>query len=834
MIRDFLAGLDSNQNNIRYILLDFSRTPSYHTFMTSPSLLIVPPPRTTIPINRRFALSAEGDLRVIFMDGQPVMEFHASDQAARDVVIVQLCEHGGLTEVEVARALDVSRPTVSRAKQKYANGGVEALVPKLGPKGPSKIKDYKERLMIEMAREGRSKVEIATKLGVNESAVRKALRRLGLEELAVRQPKLVMQEPEQEATGGAAHEALELVRAAEVVEPVQSMEAQDVQIAACEAKEVQADVGVGAAEGTAAPGVETPSADDSFPVVTTFDIDPQNRSVDRALAHAGLLDDAAPVFGTQCNVRSAGLLLAIPILVMHGVFADAVRIFGNIGPAFYGIRNVVATLLLMFLARINRPEHLKEHSPRELGAVLGLDRAPEMKTLRRKIRRLSALGRSLEFMKQLARRHLGRKGSAKLWLFVDGHVSVYSGKRKLKKQHVTRLRISLPAVLDYWLNDERGDPVLAVSGAAKKGMTKLVPRLIEEMRQQGERRPITVIFDREGWSPSMFARLAAMPGVFFLSYRKAGPRKKLPKLPAGDFALYKGEIDGQAVEFELADKSIHLSYGPRGKRKRLRLRQISRRKENGDQTHIVTNDCESGALLLAYHMFGRWGQENFFKYMGDEADFDGLWTYAMQDGDGDQEVPNPERKKLAAKMNKVKDRLQDLTRQYGERALGNEESRRPTMRGFKIANGDLTQELCRATEELERMKQRHDSLPAMVPIREALKGEKLKQVHVETRRLIHCFRIAVFRAESALRELLRLHYQRWRQDGRTIIQSMLQSSGSLEVEPGVLRVILAPQSAPHRSRALALLCEELNALGTRFPGSDLLLNFSVRGYENVS
>jgi transposase len=811
-------------------MLDFCRAASYYMFMTNPSLPIVPAPRASIPISPRFALSAEGDLRVIFINGQPVMEFHASDQAARDLVIVQLCEHGGLTEVEVARAFDISRPTVSRAKQKYADGGVAALISKHGPKGPSKIKDYKEQLMIEMARQGRGKVEIATQLGVNESAVRKALRRLGFEELAVRQPKLLMQEPKQESAAGEAHEAPELVRALEVVAAVQAMQAQDVQVAACEPREVQADLVAASAEGTA----ETPPADDALPVVTSFDVDPQNRSVDRALAHAGLLDDAAPVFGTQCNVRSAGLLLAIPILVIHGVFGDAVRIFGNIGPAFYGIRNVVASLLLMFLARINRPEHLKEHSPRELGAVLGLDRAPEMKTLRRKVRQLSALGKSLEFMRQLARRHLGRRWSTKLWLFIDGHVSVYSGKRKLKKQHVTRLRISLPAVLDYWLNDERGDPVLAVSGEPKKGMKRLVPRLVEEMRQQGEKRPVTVIFDREGWSPSMFARLAAMLGVFFLSYRKAGKGKKLPKLPAGDFTLYKGEIDGQAVEFELADRSVYLDYGPRGKRKRLHLRQLGRRKENGEQTHIVTNDFESDALLLAHRMFGRWSQENFFKYMGDEADFNGLWTYAMEDGDGEQQVPNPERKKLAAKMNKVKERLQDLTCQYGERALGNEESRRRTMRGFKIANGDLTRELCRVTEELERMKQRHDSLPATVPVRATLKGEKLKQVQGETRRLIHCFRIAVFRAESALRELLTPHYHRWRQDGRTIIQSMLHSSGNLEVAPGVLRVILAPQSAPHRSRALALLCEELNALETRFPGSDLRLNFSVQGYENVS
>lgn len=808
---------------------------SYHLFMKNPLLPIVRHPFSTIPINARFALSAGGDVRVLFLYGQPIMEFHVSDQAARDLMIVQLCEHGGVTEVEVARAFDLSRPTVSRAKSKYAEGGVEGLIPKMGPKGPTKIKDSKEQWMIDMAREGRSKVEIGALLGVNESAVRKALRRLGLEELAVRQPKLLLQEAPEEASSTAAQQTYELVSAAAVIEPAETMPEPDAQDAACKAEEIQPGSGAIAVQAGPAPEVEVPTEDDSLPVATSCDSDPRNRSVDRALAHAGLLDDAAPMFGTERKVRSAGLLLAIPILVMHGVFADAVRIFGQIGPAFYGIRNVVATLLVMFLARINRPEHLKEHSPRQLGAVLGLDRAPEMKTLRRKVRRLAAFGKPLAFMAQLARRHVGRKWGTKLWLFVDGHVSVYSGKRKLKKHHVTRLRISLPAVLDYWVNDERGDPVLAVSGVPKKGMTRLLPRVVEEMRQQGEKRPITVIFDREGWSPAMFARLASMPGVCFLSYRKAGAGKKLKKLPAGDFVLYKGEIDGQTEELELADKSIHLDYGPRGKkRKRLGLRQISRRKENDDQTHIVTNDRESDTLLLGARMFGRWGQENFLKYMVDEADFDGLWTYVMQDADADEQVSNPKRKELAAKINKVKERIQELTCQYGERALGNEEGLRPTMRGFKIANGDLTWELCQAEQELARLQQRHDSLPAMVAVREALKGEKPEQVHVETRRLIHCFRIAAFRAESALRELLRPHYRRWRQDGRTIVQSMLHSSGDLVVEPGRLRVILAPQSAPHRSRALARLCEELNSLQMRFPGSDLLLNFSVAGHQNVS
>jgi len=804
--------------------------------MTTLALPLVPPPQTAIPINRRFALSTEGDLRIIFLDGQPVMEFHNSDTAGRDLVIVQLCEHGGLTERQVARALAVSRPTVSRSKRKYGEGGVGALLPgKRGPQGPTKIKEYKQRLMISLAQQGVSKTEIASRLGVNESAVRKALRRLGLEELAVRQAKLALEEA---GAGGGESEATAVVgQESPELPPTASVEEGNAAIA--EAGETQdggvdATVESGEPKGAEATGGETKAADVELPVAPSLDTDPEDRSLDRALARTGLLDDAAPLFGTRGNVRSAGLLLAVPILVTHGVFADAVKIFGSLGPAFYGIRNTVASLLLMFLARINRPEHLKEHSPQALGAVLGLDRAPEMKTVRRKIRRLSGVHKSLEFMRQLTARHLARKDGAKLWLCVDGHVSVYSGKRRLNKHYVTRLRLSLPSVLDYWVNDERGEPVMVVTGVPKKGVAQEVPRLIEELRQHGETRPVTVIFDREGWSPAMFAQLEAMEHVCFLTYRKARAHEELPRVPVGAFGCYQGAFDGQAVAYELADHGVYIDYGAGRKRKRLRLRQITRRRDTGDQTHIVTNDRASSALLLAHRMFGRWSQENFFKYMDQEMDFDGLLSYAMDAADGDRAVPNPARRKLAPRIKAVKARLQELTREYGGRALENQERRHPTMRGFKSANGVLGQTIRKVREELDRLQHRFDSLSAKVPVRETLNGGEPQQVRVETRRVISCFRIAVFRAESALRELLRPHYRQWRQDGRTIIQSMLQSSGDLEVHPGELRVILAPQSAPHRTRALAILCEELNALGTKFPGSELRLRFSVRDHGNVS
>jgi hypothetical protein len=429
-------------------------------------------------------------------------------------------------------------------------------------------------------------------------------------------------------------------------------------------------------------------------------------------------------------------------------------------------------------------------------------------------------------MERLTTRHLQRLKGEHIWLYVDGHVSVYSGKKKLKKHRVTRLRTSLPSVLEYWINDNRGDPLMVVTGDSK-GTMKSLGKIISKMREQGEHRHLTVSFDREGWSPKSFAELDAMPGVSFVTYRKARANKGLPKLPTADFTEYAQDVDGEKVRYKLADKGIYVDYGSGKKRRRLHLRQVTRLTDNGHQTHIVTNDRKSSAFAIAHGMFSRWTQENFFKYTRTEMDLDGLYTYFMEDGDGDRLVPNPKRRSIDANIADLRKKQDRLAAEYGQRALSNEEKQRKTMRGFKSANGELGKEIRELTKQIDAAQKKREALPAQVPVSETLKGGKMKQVRTETRRLLHCFRMLVYRAESALRELIRPHYKRWRHDGRTIVQSFLQSKGDLEVTDTQLHVTLASQSAPHRTRTLAALCEELNVINAKFPGSDLHMRFSV-------
>ena len=782
-----------------------------------------------IAVGERCFLRQTDGCVVVFVKGQVVFSYDADDVAARRLIMVQLVDSEVASKTAVAKAFGVARTTVHRLVAKYHAHGVPDLVPKKrGPKGPRVTGGRREKAILRRKESGESNYQIAGRLGLSEGSVRLVLKRLGYVEMKPKQTELQGTPP---VNGEGNEDSVQKRSSNETTPNAGNASA----MTAGEQSDAERSVSpaADADDDRFASALATPG-DTEFPVAYTVDPDPTERTMDRFLARQGLLEDAAPLFQTARDVKGLGVLLALPVLVSHGVFADAMGAFSGLGAAFYGLRNVVLTLLICFLRGINRPENLKRHVPSALGQILGLDRAPEMKTLRGKIRKLALQKCSLFFARAQMKRHLSRLTADLLWVYVDGHVSVYSGKRKLKKHHVTRLRISMPSVLDYWVNDANGDPLLVFSGRARKGMVSVLRETLKELRATGERRVITLVFDREGWSPALFAQLSETEGVRFVTYRKASRGMKLPRLAASAFEEHEMTSGGETVKYDLADTSIHIVYGSRQQRKRLALRQVTRRTAKGKQTHVVTSDRETTAVELAHRMFSRWGQENFLKYMVQNRDFDGLVTYMMEDEDTEQMVVNPKRTKLRKELQRQRLELEKLAAAYGAEALHNQESSRRTMRGFKIANGPLGQKIRQQQTLVEELEARLKQVPTKVPLAKALKGKSPKKVHEETRRLMHVFRMSAHRAESGLRELFRPIYPRWHHESREMVRTFLNSSGDLEVMDGELQVTLQAQAAPHRTQVLAHLCAQLNTLNAKFPGSDLVLRFGVHGAGSVT
>jgi len=249
--------------------------------------------------------------------------------------------------------------------------------------------------------------------------------------------------------------------------------------------------------------------------------------------------------------------------------------------------------------------------------------------------------------------------------------------------------------------------------------------------------------------------------------------------------------------------------------------------DNGHQTPILTSRRDLSAVLVAFRIFERWRQENFFKYLREEFALDALAQYAVAPDDPTREVPNPHWAAVDAQLRHAYARLDRLQAEYGLEAFTNLEEQRRTMRGFKIAQGKLGQQISDAWQRAQQLEARRNKVPRRVPV-QSLTSEPVVKLAPEIQHLTNLIKMVAYQAESDLLRMLAPHYRRVEDEGRTLIQSALASAADLEVTPSELRVTLAPLSSPHRTRAIAALCEELNRSNVRFPGSSLRLRYAVR------
>jgi transposase len=760
--------------------------------MSTQQAFALPPPASSnaVVINARCSLRMEAEQRVIVVAGLPVHHYRAEDAVAEAYAMVFLVESGFAQQTDVARAFGRSERTVRRYQERYAQGGMTALGREEGWRhGRRRISGQRLRSIEMLKSQGMSNRAIAHRLGVSEKAIRKLV-------------------GPSKPTASAPLALAAITTTAGTGVPSATSTGEDADRAR-QAAEDQA----GDRDPISVPEV----VDAGEPVAMSLDRDASDRTLDRQLAYLGLLDDAAALFREGSSVPSVGVLSALPCLVESGLFRISRKLYGEIGPAFYGQRTTLVTLLLMALLRIKRPEHLKEQDPAAFGRLLGLDRAPEVKTLRRRLTRLAAHHCAEQLGAELARVRVDQRGHLMGFLYVDGHVRAYHGQRAISSHaYVARRHLAMPASTDYWINDRSGDPLLVITGDVDAALTKALPRLLGEVRDVVGKRQVTIVFDRGGWSPKLFATMIK-DGFDVLTYRKGQCRR----INERRFIRRCAVLDGRSVDYLLHDQPVCFLKG------KLRLRQVTRLCDSGHQTNVITSRWDLRDIEVAYRMFERWRQENFFKYMREEFLLDALVDYQIEPEDPTRTIPNPERRALDKEIRTARADLTRLEREYGVAAANNAEQRRPTMRGFKIAHGRLGKQLRKARALLARLLDQRREIPKRAEVRE-LNQRALVKLATERKHLTDIIKMVAYQVESDLLALLRPHYARVDQEGRTLLHELFTTAGDIRVADSELHITLAPLSSPHRTHAAQALCEILDQTATIFPGSRLRMRYAVR------
>src|SRR5580693_4123941 len=657
---------------------------------------------------------------LVSVHGLATFAWDAGDEAGRRLAAVQLVRLRAASQGQVAEAFGVDPATVWRWDQALAAGGVAGLVPaRRGPKGASKLTPELAAWIGELDAAGATLGEIAAATGVSTFSVRNALGRVP----SARQ---------------------------------------------------------GTADGTAAGSAGLVAGDDeqrrgaAVPVLP----DPVPRDGERVLARWGLLGEGAePVFTAGARYPLAGLLLALPALEGTGLLDAAREVYGRLRDGFCGLTATLLTLVFLALAGEPRAEGATRVPPAALGRVLGLDRAPEVKTIRRKLGELAAAGQAADLIMALGRRHAAARPDALGFLCADGHARVYYGTRTVQKTHIARLKFPAPATGETWITGQGGEPVFMVVAEPSDSLAGELRRLLPQLRQVvGEGRRVTVCFDRGGWSPALFADITAA-GFDLLTWRK-GPA---PDLPADTFTTITCADDrGREHEYDLADTTITLalSDGPR-KGQTVSLRQVTRRvpaRGGGTrQIHALTSRTDLAAGEVCWRLTSRWREENYFRYARTHFALDALDSHAATPDDPDRKVPNPAKKAAAGQVRhaEVLAAAAQAQRDASLAALRNPPPGQPVTITNQMINA-LDAPVEAAHRELKTAEDAAAAVPARIPL--GTLAPDMMRLEAEVKQITHAIRMTAYNAETALARAQEGHYARAADEAYALIREALTTS----------------------------------------------------------
>lgn len=387
------------------------------------------------------------------------------------------------------------------------------------------------------------------------------------------------------------------------------------------------------------------------------------RFVERTLCPLGKGTHATPEFEENKSLCGAGILFMLPSLLAQGLL-KAKEVFRLPASHYYSLESVVLTLAFMALARIKNPEQLKQCKPGEIGRLIGLDRIPEVRCLREKINIISQQQRSVHFNNLLIDQWYhddNREDTG--FLYIDGHVRIYYGyKANLPSKFVSRQKLCLSATSEFWVNDAVGMPVMMVMGELSEKLQtviehQIIPRLMEaklisaDIEDQQEPQ-CTLVFDREAYEPAFFQRLWESYRIAIITYRK----NVKDQWDDNRFESTDVQVLNHVINMDLCEQETELGG--------YLMREIRRLGVSGHQTAVITTHPYLETRQVAGRMFARWSQENFFRYLIQDYDFDKMISFGVETIDMEKTVVNPQYRKATYQLKKLREKKQRIESKF--------------------------------------------------------------------------------------------------------------------------------------------------------------------------
>lgn len=556
------------------------------------------------------------------------------------------------------------------------------------------------------------------------------------------------------------------------------------------------------------------------------------RSEERIAASQGLLTEAPAIFKAGNSIEHGAVLLALPALESQGLL-KALEVYGPLPAGYYNLTHILLLLSYMALLRISNPEQLKTCNPGELGRIMGLDRVPEMRCLRQKIKLITEQQKAVEFEKSLFAGWVNPEQHSCLFFYIDGHVRIYFGdKANLSKTYVSRQKLCLCGTTEYWVNDQQGSPYMSVIGELNEHLRlvieeQIVPRLLQDTKDMVTQQQLdantllprfTLFFDREAYDTAFFIRLWQKHRIAIVTYRK----NVKDKWPEEDFKPYETQVINNKNTMFLCEKPVELGGHT--------FREVRKLGEGGHQTSILTTNPILSLNQAAGGLFSRWSQENYFRYMIAEFNFDKMVQYGVEKINENTKVVNPAYNKLTQQIKKTTEKQRRTEAQLYELMEKLQQPLKPHEQALVTQKQAEAQQNSQTyATKVAALKASRKAISRTVALKDMPDAQRYNCLKKESKLFMNVIKMIAYRAETVLYNLIKPIFKTAEKEGRQIIQSIMASDADIlpDYEAKTLTVKIHGQATPKVNEILKKLCDQMNETKTIYPQADLTIIFKT-------
>ena len=556
------------------------------------------------------------------------------------------------------------------------------------------------------------------------------------------------------------------------------------------------------------------------------------RFEDRVFSSLGEGGHAEIKFEESRGLCGAGIMFLVPALISQGLLKTK-EVYQLPPKHYYGLESVVLTLAFMFLSRVKNPEQLKQCKPGEIGRSLGLDRIPEVKCIRKKIHFLTQQNKAIQLNNLLIKEWYNPDENKAEFILIDNHNCKYYGEEaNLTKKYIAGRKLCLSATTECWVNDETGMPIMAVIGELSENLqTFILEKIIPQMQQAGLITPVandedkpqcTYIFDREAYQPTFFQQLWQDYKIAIITYRKNVKDNWDEKC----FKSTVVTVLGKSVTMQIYERETVLGG--------VTFREIRKLCESGHQTAIITTHPTLDTVVVAGKIFGRWIQENFFKYMIANYFFDKFLTYGIEAIDPNKIVNNPEYKQVNKDLKSIRTKIQRLEAKFYsliDQIFDESLDAIPALTNKQIEYQTVLDKLLQKEQELLA---KRAQLKPKIPLGEMPEQLRYNKLKTEHKMLINILKMICYRAEAAVASLLATYLNRANDEKFMLVKQIISANADIipDYKENTLTIILHSLSANRFNEAANKLAELLNDIETIFPGTNLRMIFKTSSLSN--